>query len=161
MSMRRWIFLLSCGTLPLQSAFMTQNAVIIYVSERSDLSVTSNPAAMVISLDSSGYGRVIDDSTYYSVYSNKKEDEVKITGSIKRGGSMPDHTTLSVQLGSSIGTSLGLQTLTTSNVDLVTDLPAQASDTGQITYLFQVTDGWTIPAQTITRTIVFTLMEKD
>lgn len=82
---------------------------------------------------------------------------MKITGSITSGGNMPKNTSLTIALSSKQGSSRGVQTLTTRNIDLVTNLPSLFSDTGSITYTFGVSNGWQIPAQTFSRIVTLTL----
>ncbi len=70
---------------------------------------------------------------------------------------MPTNTSLTLNLASKAGSSQGAQTLSVTPVDLVTKLPTLLSDTGVITYAFSVTNGWTVPAQSLNRTVTLTL----
>ncbi|MBM3197857.1 MAG: hypothetical protein FJZ58_01200 [Chlamydiae bacterium] len=142
----------------LSAATVAMDPFILRVAAVSNLTVSGNPAPLTIMLDSSGVGRASDSSTSYTVFSNAKKGRFKIIGMLSKGGALPTNTTLFVQLDSSSGTSLGLQPLNTSSTDLVINLPSLVTETGNISYLFQVQNGWQIPAQTLMRTVTLTLV---
>ncbi|MBM3197856.1 MAG: hypothetical protein FJZ58_01195 [Chlamydiae bacterium] len=128
------------------------------INATSNLTVSGNPGTLTVSLNSAGVGSATDATTTYAITSNTGGNgRLKITGAISSGGNMPTNTSLTVALASTSGTSQGAQALSTSPVDLVTNLPTLVSDTGGITYTFGVTNGWTVPAQTLNRTVTLTI----
>lgn len=132
--------------------------VTMTIASASNITVSGNPGTLAVTLNTAGTGTATDNSTTYSVTSNTNASgTLKITGAITTGGNMPTNTSLTTSLASTAGTSLGAQTLSTTAVDLVNRLPTLLSDTAAITYTFNVTNGWTIAAQTISRTVTLTL----
>lgn len=128
------------------------------IASASNITVSGNPGTLAVTLNTAGTGSATDSSTTYSVTSNTNASgTLQITGAITTGGAMPTNTTLTASLASNSGTSLGAQTLTTTAVSLVNKLPTLVNDTAAITYTFNVTNGWTIAAQTLTRTVTLTL----
>jgi len=132
---------------------------LLSVSSSTSIKVSKNPGILAVTLNSSGAGSATDTTTTYTVKSNSQgSGTLQITGAITLGGNMPTNTTLTASLTSNLGISQGAQELSTTAVSLVTQLPTLLNDTARITYTFQVTNGWTIAAQTLTRTITLTLM---
>ena len=128
------------------------------INSTSNISTSGNPGNLSVTLNPDGTGSATDATTTYTVTCNTgATGTLKITGAITAGGSMPSNTSLTLNLGSTQGTSLGIQTLGTSPTDLITKLPTLVSDTSTISYEFNVTNGWTIPTQTISRTVTLTL----
>lgn len=135
----------------------TQNLT-MSIASSSNITTSGNPATLAITINSDGTGSATDNSTTYTVVCNSgAKGTLKITGQISSGGDMPENTSLKTSLASTAGTSLGAQTLSTTAVDLVNKLPTLLSDRGTITYTFDVTNGWTMAAQTLTRTVTLTL----
>ncbi|MES2198648.1 MAG: hypothetical protein V4489_00565 [Chlamydiota bacterium] len=130
------------------------------INSTSTLTTSGNPAALSISINSAGVGTSTDATTTYTVASNSgAKGKLKISGQITSGGDMPTNTSLGLSLASASGTSLGLQTLnSTTLVDLVSNLPTLVSDTGAATYTFNVVNGWTVPAASLSRTVTLTLV---
>ncbi len=130
----------------------------ITIPSISNITTSGNPSALSVNLNPDGTGSATDNTTTYTVTANTgAKGTFKITGAITSGGEMPDNTSLTASLASKAGSSAGVQTLTTKTMDLVTKLPTLLSDTGVITYGFNITNGWTVPAQTINRTVTLTL----
>ncbi len=156
-----FLSLLASSILTSQALFGANTAtqvVNMSIASTSNIVTSGNPATMAVTLSTGGTGSATDNSTTYTVTSNTGANgSLKVTGAITTGGNMPANTALTVSLASSDGTSQGAQTLSTTPVDLITRLPTLLSDTGTITYNFSVTNGWTIPAQTISRTVTLTL----
>lgn len=148
------------ATSTLATATQTVNMSIV---SSSTLITSGNPGTMSITLNSSGVGTATDATTTYTVNSNSgSSGTLKITGQITSGGNMPTNTTLSVNLASKSGTSAGAQSLiSTAPVDLVTALPTLVSDTGAITYTFNITNGWAVSAQSLSRTVTLTLLSSS
>ena len=146
-------------------AFCNSTAVqplTVNIPSKSSITTSASTALLSVTLNASGEGSAQNTETTYSISSNGKgKRALKITGSLTSGGDMPQNTSLTINLGSSTGTSLGSQILTTQSANLVTSLPILVSDTASITYIFKVTNGWTIPAQTITRTVTLTLTSES
>lgn len=139
------------------AATATQNLT-MSIAASSNITTSGNPATLAVSINSDGTGSATDNSTTYTVVCNAGgKGTLKITGQISSGGNMPENTSLTTSLASTAGTSLGAQTLSTTAVDLVNKLPTLLSDRGTITYTFNVTNGWTMAAQTLTRTVTLTL----
>lgn len=135
----------------------TQNLTMT-IPTTSNITTSGNPASLTISLDSSGNGTVTDSSTTYTVTSNSGEaGTLQIIGAITAGDNMPTNTCLSVLLQSNLGTSLGPIELCTTSATLVNQLQPPLTDTASITYTFSVMNGWTVPNQTLSRTVTFTL----
>lgn len=131
-------------------------AVTMTIASTSNITTSGNPATMAVSLNSGGSGSATDNSTTYTVTSNTgAPGSLKVTGSIN--SNMAPNTSLTATLSSAAGSSQGAQTLSTTAVDLVTKIPTLVSDTGAITYVFGVSNGWTIASQTISRTVTLTL----
>ena len=149
-------------TVPIFCGITAIQNLAISVDSESSIITSGNPGTLSITLNAEGTGSSTDTSTTYTVTSNtKKKGTLKITGSITSGGNMPTNTSLTVRLNSQSGTSQGTQTLTSTAIDLVTKLPTLVSDTGLITYAFNVVNGWTIAAQTLNRTITLTLTDEN
>lgn len=130
----------------------------LVVSKVSTLTTSGNPSILSIKIPVSGSAQAVDSSTTYKVISNTGgSGSLKITGMISGGGNMPTNTSLTIKLGSSKGTSLGAVALSTTSADLVTGLSTHVTDAGSITYAFNVTSGWTVPAQALVRTVTLTL----
>lgn len=147
-------YIQNCGG----SATITQG-FLMSVSSSTSIKASKNPGILAVTLNNLGAGSATDSTTTYTVKSNSRESgTLQITGAITAGGNMPTNTALTVSLASSMGISQGDQNLSTTPISLVTQLPTFLHDTGRITYTFQVTNGWTIVAQTITRTITLTLI---
>lgn len=128
----------------------------------SNITTSGSPNPLSITLNTNGTGSTQDTTTTYSVSSNTNASgSLKITGALTSGGNMPQNTTLTINLGSSKGSSLGNQVLKTKSVDLVVNLPTLLSDTAPITYTFSVKNGWTIPAQTLNRIVTLTLTSES
>ena len=128
------------------------------INSSSNITTSGNPGALTVTLNPDGTGTATDATTTYTVVSNTgASGKLKVTGAITTGGAMPSNTALTINLASTRGTSAGVQTLGTSTTDLVTNIPTLVSDTGAINYGFTVTNGWTIPAQTLNRTVTLTL----
>lgn len=124
----------------------------------SKISTSGNPKSLTVFLNSSGFGSSEDKSTTYSISSNQRgHGTLKIVGAISSGSPMPSNTQLKIFLSSKKGVSQGAQPLSSGPVDLVTQLPLNVSDTGTITYTFEVKNGWTIPSQTIQKFVTLTL----
>ncbi len=124
----------------------------------STITTSGSPNPLSITLNEDGTGSVQDITTTYSLSSNTNaKGSLKVTGSLTRGGNMPQDTTLTVNLGSSKGFSKGEQILSASPVDLVINLPTLVSDSGSIIYIFSVKNGWTLSAQTLNRVVTLTL----
>lgn len=133
-------------------------AVNMLINSSSNITTSGNPGTLAVTLNGSGTGSASDSSTSYTVVSNTgAKGTLKVTGAITVGGAMPTNTSLTANLASAAGSSQGAQVLGTTAVDLVTRLPTLLSDTAAITYTFNVSNGWTIPAQTLTRTVTLTL----
>ncbi len=140
------------------AATTATQAVNMSIASSSNITTSGNPATMAITLNAAGTGSSSDNSTTYTVTSNTGDKgTLKVIGAITTGGNMPTNTALTISLVSNSGNSQGAQSLSTTPVDLVTKLPTLLSDTGAITYGFSVNNGWTIPAQNITRTVTLTL----
>lgn len=136
----------------------TTQSVSMSIASASTITTSGNPGTLAVSLNTAGTGSATDSSTTYTVTSNAGgTGSLVITGAITSGGAMPTNTSLTANLASKSGTSAGAQTLTTTPVNLVTKLPTLVSDTGNITYTFAVTNGWTVAAQNLSRTVTFTL----
>lgn len=136
----------------------TTQTVNMVINATSNITTSGNPGTLAITLNAGGTGSATDASTTYTVVSNAGgTGTLKVTGAISTGGAMPTNTSLTASLASTSGTSQGAQTLGTTAVDLVTKLPTLLSDTGAITYTFNVANGWTLPAQNLTRTVTLTL----
>ena len=124
----------------------------------STITTSGSPNPLSITLNANGIGSAEDTTTTYTISSNTKaKGSLKITGALTRGENMTQNTTLTVNLGSSKGFSKGDQILSTDPVDLVINLPTLVSDSGSITYIFSVKDGWALPAQTLNRVVTLTL----
>lgn len=149
---------LSLSSLGEASATATQNLTMI-INSTSNITVSGNPATLSVTLNPDGTGNAVDNSTTYTVVSNTGvKGSLKVTGQITSGGDMPTNTTLTANLASKAGTSAGALALnSTKTVDLVTALPTLLSDTGAISYGFSVVNGWTVAAQTLSRTVTLTL----
>lgn len=133
-------------------------ALELNVASITNLTATGVPSTMTVELDPQGFGSSISNNTTYGVVSNTRGvGFLKIIGEISSGGNLPAQTSLKVSLSSKKGESRGLQTLSTTPIDLVQNLPTIVSDTGMITYLFTVSSGWNIAAQTLSRRVKFTL----
>lgn len=144
------------GATTLASATQT---VSMTINSSSILTTSGSPGAMAVIIDAAGVGSATDATTTYTVASNSgASGKLKIAGQITTGGNMPTNTSLSLNLASTTGTSAGAQALSTSLVDLVTGLPTLVSDTGVITYVFSITNGWTVPAASLARTVTLTLV---
>lgn len=127
-------------------------------SPSSSISTSGNPGTLSVSLDTAGTGSATNSSTTYTVISNVGgKRSLTVTGMISSGGNMPSNTSLTINLASNKGTSQGTKLLSTTAINLVTNLDAFVSDTGAITYTFTVTKGWTLAAQTLSRTVTLTL----
>lgn len=136
----------------------TVQTVNMVINSTSNITTSGNPGTMTVTLDSTGAGTATDSTTTYTVTSNSNASgSLKITGAISSGGSMPTNTSLQIALASNKGTSAGAQSLTAQNVDLVSKLPTLLSDTASISYTFSVTNGWTVAASSIARTVTLTL----
>ena len=135
----------------------TQNLTMV-INSSSTITTSGTPPTLSVTLAADGTGSSTDSSTSYTVVSNSNANgSLKVTGAITTGGNMPTNTGLTISLASTKGTSQGAQTLTTTATDLITKLPTLLSDTGAITYVFSVSNGWTIAAQTLSRTVTLTL----
>lgn len=150
-------FLLSTTPFLIGAASFTQNFSLT-IPPSSSLSVSKNPDPLTVFLNSKGSGNTTDSSSTYTVSSNTGVGKLKIIGSITSGGNMPANTTLSIWLSSNSGKSAGTVTLSTTAVDLVKKISSLVNETGKINYTFSVQNGWTIPAQTIQRTVTLTLV---
>ena len=130
----------------------------IKVSSNSIITTSGSPPPLSITLNKDGTGSSQDSTTTYSISSNTRNtSSLKITGALTQGGNLPKNLTLKIKLNSCKGTSLGARCLSTQPVDLVAMLPSLVSETATITYIFSVINGWTIPAQTLNRTVTLTL----
>lgn len=135
------------------------HAFTLVVSQTASLVVSSNPSPLFVYIGQDGAGSAEDSFSTYTVSANAgKSKTLKITGAITSGGAMPTNTALKIYLSSSKGTSSGSTTLTTTAVNLVTNLPGNVRDTGSITYTFLVTSGWTVPAASLSRVVTLTLL---
>lgn len=142
---------------PLSTGTQTVNMTIV---SSSAITTSGNPSTLSITLNPAGTGSATDKTTTYTAYSNSgATGRLKISGQITTGGNMPTNTSLTLSLASVAGTSKGAQPLnSTTPVDLVTGIPTLFSDTGTATYTFNVTNGWTIPAASLSRVITLTLI---
>ncbi len=160
--MKRILFKLSIlGVTAITPCFGASTAlqtITMSVASASNITTTGNPGTLAITLNPDGTGSSTDNSTSYTVTSNSgAKGSLKVTGSISSGGDMPTNCSLALSLASNEGKSQGSQTLSSSSVDLVTSLPTLLTDTAAITYTFSVINGWTIPAQSLSRTVTLTL----
>lgn len=149
---------LLCTATSAQALATASQTVNMVINPTSNITTSGNPGTMTVTLDSTGAGTATDTSTTYTVTSNSNASgTLKVTGTISSGGDMPTNTSLQIALASNQGVSTGAQSLTSRNVDLVTTLPTLLSDTAAISYTFNVTNGWTVAAATIAKTITLTL----
>lgn len=149
---------LSSSVFSAASPITTSQTLSLVINSTSNITTSGNPGSLAVTLNPDGTGSSTDSTTTYTVVSNTgASGKLKITGAITAGGAMPANTTLTVNLASTKGSSQGAQTLGTAPTDLVTNLPTLVSDTGAIGYGFNVTNGWTMPAQTLNRTVTLTL----
>lgn len=138
-------------------ATTTQNLSVV-IPLVSQITVSGPPSTLTVTLNADGTAQAIDSKTTYTVSSNATtKDYLKITGALAAGGDMPKNTTLSIRLHSDNGLSLGNQILSTQPTDLVIKIPKLITETSSITYIFNVTNGWSIPAQTLSRVVILTL----
>lgn len=145
-------------TLPLFGGNTSFQMLAVEVPSTTSITTSGSPPTLALTISSSGSGSVSNSSTTYTVVTNANgRNTFKITGAITAGGAMPNSTSLRIRLPSSIGISKGTQTLSTSSVDLVSGIPVLGTDTAAIVYTFSVTNGYTFPAQTLTRTVTLTL----
>ena len=151
--------LLSGSTFAATSPTATQT-VNMTINSVSNLTASGNPATLAITINTEGVGIATDTTTTYTVTSNTgAKGQLKISGQITTGGDMPTNTSLTLGLASVSGTSAGAQTLnSTTLVDLVSNLPTLVSDTGVATYTFNVTNGWNVPAASLSRVVTLTLV---
>jgi hypothetical protein len=169
--MKKHLFLLTSAfllSMPLlvegAKSSQAKQVINVNVPEETSLTVSGNPLLLAISLDSDGSGSATDTSTTYTVVSNtgeNKQNKLKITGAITSGGDMPNNASLSISLSSQEGQSQGEQKLSTSSSNLVLRLKPPVQDTGDITYTFSVTNGWTISAQALSRVVTLTLTSES
>ena len=139
-------------------AVATTQIMTMSINSTSNITTSGNPGALAITLNADGTGSATDNTTTYTIACNTgASGKLKITGAITSGGLMPANTNLTINLASAKGTSLGIQSLGTAPIDLVTGLSTLVSDTAPISYGFTVTNGWTIPSQTLNRTVTLTL----
>ncbi len=150
------LFLITTTTALLSSSTFLQGFNITS-SPTSNITISGSPRPLTVSLGLDGTGSATDSSTSYTISSNTGNGKLKILGAITSGGNLPLNTSLQVSLSSTKGASQGLQVLTTNPIDLVRKIPSLISDSGSITYVFSVQNGWQIPAQTIQRTVTLTL----
>lgn len=164
--MRKNLTLISLMSILLSSSIFaatspsTTQTVNMTINSVSTLTTSGNPSTLAITIDTAGVGTATDGTTTYTVSSNTgARGKLKISGQITTGGDMPTNTSLTIGLASSQGTSAGAQTLnSTTLVDLVSNLPTLVSDTGVATYTFNVTNGWTVPAASLSRVVTLTLV---
>jgi hypothetical protein len=144
--------------LPCFSASTATQTLSMSVASSSSITASGNPGALAVNIDMDGNGSATDSSTTYMVTCNTgARGTLKVTGSITSGGDMPENCSLTLNLGSNEGTSQGAQTLSSSSVDLVTGLPTLLCDSSSITYVFSVANGWSVPSQSLSRTVTLTL----
>lgn len=123
------------------SAFAADNVnqtVTYQVTAINEISVSGNPAALVINSATAGSepDDASDNSTSYSITTN--ESSKKITGAVNTA--MPSNTSLKVTLTAPTGgTSAGEVTLSTSAQDLVTGISTLAESGKTISYVFSAT----------------------
>lgn len=155
-------FLLILFSLFFSSYIAIPYSFTLVVLENYALTTSGNPSPLTLNILASGSAEAIDISTTYTVTSNKNQNKhLKITGAITSGGNMPSNTSLTLRLESSSGTSSGARTLSTTPVDLVTNLPAIVTETKPITYTFSIQNGWQVQAQRLTRAVTLTLVSTN
>jgi hypothetical protein len=139
------------------SAAATAAQTVTYqVTAISELSVSGNPGALIISTATAGTGpdAVNDTTTSYGITTNASSQ--KITGAIN--SNMPAGVTLSVTLASTGATSQGKKSLSTAATDLVTGISALTESGKGISYELAATSAAGVVGSA-TKTVTLTITE--
>lgn len=145
--------LLMCGSM---NAADTATATVTFtIGTINSISVSGNPAALIVSTASAGSQptSATDTSTTYNLTSNATNQ--KITGAID--AAMPDGTTLAITLAApTTGTSAGPVNMSTTAANLVTGISNIAQSNIAITYTVSATVSAAV-AGPLMRTVTYTL----
>ena len=134
-----------------------QQTVTYQVSAINEISVSGNPAALVVSSATAGSQptAATDNSTSWAITTN--ESSKKVTGAINTA--MPANTTLSVTLAAPTGgSSAGAVSLSATAADLVTSISTLAESGLTITYSFSATASAGVIASA-QKTVTFTVAD--
>jgi hypothetical protein len=149
------IMIINISNLALAATTFTQT-VTINVAVINELSVSGNPAAMIVNLANAGSQPtgIFNAVTSYNISSN--DSNKKITGRLS--SAMPANTSLKINLAPPTGAvSMGDVTLTTVASDLVTGINKVAESGKTITYTFSANvAAGVITAKTRTVTLTIT-----